>query len=161
MVPIPMPRCTWDHAGNLYGTATSGGADGLGVVFEASPVSGSWTTRVLHSFTGAHLDGAYPNAALVADSAGNLYGATFAGGGDLQSCQVLSDFGCGTVYELSLSGARWKTTILHAFTGRKDGGFPGGVLLGSDGNLFGAAQSGGSLYEGVIFEISPAGSAVR
>jgi uncharacterized repeat protein (TIGR03803 family) len=150
-----------DQPGNLYGTATSGGADGLGVVFEASPASGGWTTRVLHSFTGAHLDGAYPNAALVADAAGNLYGATFAGGGDVQSCQVFSDFGCGTVYELSLSGARWKTTILHAFTGRKDGGFPGGVLIGSDGNLYGAAQAGGSLFEGVIFELSPSGSAVQ
>jgi uncharacterized repeat protein (TIGR03803 family) len=144
-----------DHAGNLYGTATSGGVDGLGVVFESSPGSGGWTTRVLHGFTGTHLDGAYPNAALISDPAGNLYGTTFAGGGDLKSCQVMSDFGCGTVFELSLSAGRWKTTILHAFSGRKDGGFPGGVLLGSDGDLYGAAQSGGKLYEGVIFQLSP------
>jgi uncharacterized repeat protein (TIGR03803 family) len=150
-----------DHAGNLFGTATSGGADGLGVVFEVSPASGgAWKTRVLHNFSGVHLDGAYPNAALVMDPAGNLFGATFAGGGDLESCQVMNDFGCGTVFELSLSGAQWKTSILHAFSGRKDGGFPGGVLLGADGALYGAAQSGGSLYEGVIFKLSPSGAAI-
>jgi uncharacterized repeat protein (TIGR03803 family) len=146
-----------DQAGNLFGTATAGGKDGLGVVFETSPGSGgSWTTRVLHNFTGIHLDGAYPNAAMVMDSAGNLYGATFAGGGDLQSCQVFNDFGCGTVFELSLSGAQWKTSILHAFSGRRDGAFPGGVLLGTDGALYGAAQSGGSLSEGVVFKLSAA-----
>jgi uncharacterized repeat protein (TIGR03803 family) len=144
-----------DQSGNLFGTATAGGKDGLGVVFETSPASGgSWTTRVLHHFTGIHLDGAYPNAALVMDSAGNLYGSTFAGGGDLQSCQVLNDNGCGTVFEVSLNSGQWKTTILHAFSGRRDGGFPGGVVLGADGGLYGAAQSGGSMSEGVVFKLS-------
>jgi hypothetical protein len=151
-----------DQAGNLFGTATAGGKDGLGVVFETSPASGgSWTTRLLHSFTGIHLDGAYPNATLVMDSAGNLYGATFAGGGDLQSCQVFNDNGCGTVFEISLIGAQWKTTILHAFSGRKDGAFPGGVLLGADGALYGAAQSGGSLSEGVIFKLTATAATVH
>src|SRR5262249_13639163 len=90
----------------------------------------------------------------IMDSAGSIYGSTFAGGGDLQSCQVMNDSGCGTVFQLSLDGAQWKTTILHAFSGRKDGGFPGGVLLGTDGTLYGAAQSGGSLYEGVVFKLT-------
>jgi uncharacterized repeat protein (TIGR03803 family) len=158
---VPNASLLMDQSGNLFGTTTSGGAHGLGVVFKASQASGgAWQTSVLHHFTGVHLDGAYPNAALIMDSAGNLYGATFAGGGDLEGCQVLNDFGCGTVFEVSPNGAQWKTSVLHAFSGRKDGGFPGGVLLGSDGTLYGAAQSGGSLFEGVVFKLSPAGTAV-
>ncbi len=145
-----------DAAGNLYGTATSGGTRNLGVVFEMSQVSGAWRTRVLHNFTGVHLDGAYPNSALIMDAAGNLYGATEAGGGDLTSCQVMSDSGCGTVFEVSPSGTQWKTSILHAFSGRKDGGFPGAVVRDVGGNLYGAAEAGGPLFEGVVFKISPA-----
>ncbi|HEY1679296.1 MAG TPA: choice-of-anchor tandem repeat GloVer-containing protein [Candidatus Sulfotelmatobacter sp.] len=158
----PNAALLMNSSGNLFGTTTGGGAHGLGVVFEASMAAGgSWRTSVLHQFTGIHLDGAYPNAALIMDSSGNLYGSTFAGGGDLRSCQVMNDNGCGTVFEVSPSGAQWKTSILHAFSGRKDGGFPGGVLLAPDGTLYGAAQSGGSLYEGVIFKLSSAAAAVK
>jgi uncharacterized repeat protein (TIGR03803 family) len=71
-----------DAAGNLYGTASGGGATstceppyGCGVVFKLSP-SGAYT--ILHSFTGA--DGAYPEAGLVRDAAANLYGTTARGG---------------------------------------------------------------------------------
>jgi hypothetical protein len=144
-----------DAAGDFFGTATSGGTNGLGVVFEMSQSSGTWQTHVLHSFTGVHLDGAYPNSALVRDASGNLYGATFAGGGGLRSCQVLSDVGCGVVFELSATDTQWKTSILHAFSGGRDGAFPGGVILDADGNLYGSAQSGGRLFEGLVFKISP------
>lgn len=151
----PDAQLTIDSAGNLYGTTTSGGTKGLGVVFKLTQSSGNWTAKVLHNFTGTHLDGAYPNTPLIMDSAGNLYGATESGGGDLQSCQVMNDFGCGTVFELSQNGTQWKMTILHAFTGRKDGGFPGGVLRDSSGNLYGAAQAGGANAGGVLFKIVP------
>jgi uncharacterized repeat protein (TIGR03803 family) len=148
-------------AGNFYGTATGGGAKGLGVVFELSQSSGMWKTSVLHSFTGVGLDGAYPNSALVMDSAGNLYGATFAGGGGLQSCQVLTDVGCGVVFELSPTGTKWKTSILHAFTGGVDGAFPGGVILDSEGNLYGGAESGGQMFDGLVFKIASVASGTQ
>ncbi|MGA7753400.1 MAG: choice-of-anchor tandem repeat GloVer-containing protein [Candidatus Sulfotelmatobacter sp.] len=90
-----------DADGKLYGTAASGGTNGLGVVFEMAESSGTWRTRVLHRFSGSDLDGAYPNSALVMDTSGNLYGATFAGGGGPRNCQVLTDVGCGVVFELS------------------------------------------------------------
>jgi len=151
----PDAALTIDAAGNLYGTTTSGGTKGLGVVFKLSESSGKWTGKVLHNFTGTHLDGAYPNTTLIMDSAGNLYGATESGGADLQSCQVMNDFGCGTAFELSPNGAQWKMAILHAFTGRKDGGFPGGVVRDANGNLFGAAQAGGANAGGVLFKIVP------
>jgi uncharacterized repeat protein (TIGR03803 family) len=66
-----------DHAGNLYGTTSWGGAyDTYGTVFKLD-TTGKET--VLHSFTGGE-DGAYPNAALVRDAVGNLYGTTYQGG---------------------------------------------------------------------------------
>ncbi len=70
-----------DGAGNLYGTAYDGGANDDGVVFELSPpLAGqtAWTETVLQSFDGA--DGKGPDAGLIADGAGDLYGTTRYGG---------------------------------------------------------------------------------
>jgi uncharacterized repeat protein (TIGR03803 family) len=156
----PIAPLMMDADGNLYGTASSGGAKGFGSAFKMSRASGVWQTRVLHSFTGAHLDGEFPDSALVMDENGNLFGTTESGGGAHQSCQVWNDFGCGTVFELSLNGTQWKETILKAFSGGKDGAFPQGVVLDGSGNLFGAAQAGGRQFEGLLFEIS-SGSATQ
>lgn len=70
-----------DKAGNLYGTTVYDGSNscGCGVVYKLSPTaSGPWTYTVLHSFIGS--DGAQPDANLVIDSEGNLYGTTATGG---------------------------------------------------------------------------------
>lgn len=150
----PIAPLMMDAAGNLYGTTSNGGAKGFGSVFKTSLASGTWQTRVLHSFTGAHLDGEFPDSGLVMDKSGNLYGTTESGGGDLRSCDVFNDHGCGMVFELSPNGALWKETILKAFSGGKDGAFPQGVTLDGSGNLFGAAQAGGRLFEGLVFQIS-------
>jgi uncharacterized repeat protein (TIGR03803 family) len=72
------PGLILDAAGNLYGTASGGGADGYGVVFKVAPTSSGWGETVLHSFAGD--DGRYPSAPLIFDPAGNLYGTTWAGG---------------------------------------------------------------------------------
>jgi hypothetical protein len=76
----PFAGLTFDGAGNLYGTATGGGADGYGVIFELLPQSGGgWNERVLHAFTGS--GGETPNG-VIFDAAGNLYGSTWAGTGN-------------------------------------------------------------------------------
>jgi uncharacterized repeat protein (TIGR03803 family) len=144
-----------DAAGNLYGTATGGGAHGFGLVFETSLVSGVWKTRALYSFTDSATDGAFPDTALVMDAAGNLYGTTESGGPS--ACNLGSDVGCGTAFELStIGGGKWKELVLHIFTGGGDGSFPRGVILGSGGNLFGVANNGGGLSVlGVAYELSP------
>jgi uncharacterized repeat protein (TIGR03803 family) len=151
----PIAPLMIDANGNLFGTASNGGAKGFGSAFELSHASGSWQTRVLHSFTGTHLDGEFPDSPLVMDASGNLYGTTESGGGDHQSCDVFNDHGCGMVFELSPSGTQWRETILKAFSGGTDGAFPQGVALDTAGNLVGAAQGGGRLFEGLVFEIVP------
>ena len=143
-----------DAAGNLFGTTTGGGASGFGVVFEISLVSGKPLTHVIHSFTNANGDGAYPQAALIMDASGNLYGSTTSGGESF-NCSVEQDNGCGTVFKLSPIGKQWKESLLHAFKGNGDGGFPSGVVLGTNGNLYGDGFTGGIFSQGVVFEIKP------
>jgi len=82
----------FDKVGNLYGTTGYGGSDNAGALYELSPAGASWTEAVLYSFGN---DWYYPTSSLIMDSAGNLYGATNWGG----------DGDCGTVFELSPSGA--------------------------------------------------------
>ena len=66
-----------DSSGNLYGTASGGGALQDGDVFEVAKATGTITT--LASFNGTN--GAQPEAGLVMDSSGNLYGTTVRAGG--------------------------------------------------------------------------------
>jgi uncharacterized repeat protein (TIGR03803 family) len=65
-----------DSAGNFYGTTVDGGASGLGEVYELSTTN---QLTVLHSFTGAP-DGANPQAGVILDSSGDVYGTTQSGG---------------------------------------------------------------------------------
>ncbi|MEW6437555.1 MAG: choice-of-anchor tandem repeat GloVer-containing protein [Pseudomonadota bacterium] len=82
-----------DASGNLYGTTTSGGASGYGVVYELTPNgSGGYNETILHSFAGGTSDGANPYSALVMDSSGNLYGTTANGGAN----------GHGTIFEIAM-----------------------------------------------------------
>jgi uncharacterized repeat protein (TIGR03803 family) len=85
----PMDGCapggvTFDQTGNLYGTTVSGGigdcSGGCGVVFKLAPSSaGKWKYSVLHRFN--VYDGAVPDAGVILDKKGNLFGATGLGGG--------------------------------------------------------------------------------
>lgn len=153
-VPTGMIR---DGAGNLYGAAAFGGNTncqigfGCGTVYKLD-TSGQLT--VLYSFTGG-TDGEGPES-LIRDGAGNFYGLTYRGGGS-----VACNNGCGTVFKLSPSG---KETVLHRFTGGSDGSGPTGIILGSDGNLYGSAWAGGSFPPfcsgtppgcGVVFKVVP------
>ena len=70
--PIPLAGLVEDSSGNLFGTTDDGGASGDGTVFELQPGSGTITT--LASFNGTN--GANPEAGLIEDSSGNLFGTT-------------------------------------------------------------------------------------
>lgn len=131
-----------DHAGNFYGTTISGGVANAGTVFK---IDNAGNETVLYSFQ--EEDGMQPRAPLVMDSIGNLYGTTQFGGGT--TCP------CGTVFKIDTSGVE---TILHRFTGQGtgDGKQPfAGLILGSDGSLYGTTYRGGSWNAGTVFKITP------
>ncbi len=151
-----------DSQGNLYGTTANGGngqcgGTGCGVVFKLSPQSGgAWSETVLYEFCSLSncADGEAPVGPLIMDSAGNLYGTTYFGGAS-HNCDGA---GCGAVFKLDRSG---KETVLHSFTGGRDGAYPGaGLVMDGHGALYGPAELGGatcytSYTCGVVFKITP------
>ena len=147
----PYGTLALDSAGNLYGTSQSGGIYGAGTVYELSPTSsGAWTKNILYSFKGVNGDGAWPQAGVVFDSAGNLYGTTSGGGSYTGLCQ----YGCGTVFKLVESPRGWNERVLYQFTGGADGRQPvAPVLVDSTGNLFGTTNFGGTGAAGAVFQI--------
>jgi len=142
-----------DAAGNLYGTTKWGGvtagtcgSSGCGTVFKLD-ASTSFAETVLYSFTGAP-DGANPEAGVVLDAAGNLYGTTYSGG--LLNCFEMAGtnppsnkkIDCGVVFKVDITGTE---TVLHAFKGIPDGALPqASLVLDSAGNLYGTTSEGGS-----------------
>jgi uncharacterized repeat protein (TIGR03803 family) len=129
-----------DAAGNLYGTTPSGGTSDNGTVFK---VDSTGVETVLHLFTNVP-DGASPNAGLIRDAAGNLYGTTIAGG-----------VGYGTVFKVSSTGVE---TVLYSFTGGTDGLVPeGGLVRDSAGNLYGTTFYGGVSNFGTVFKLNTTG----
>jgi uncharacterized repeat protein (TIGR03803 family) len=152
----PLGSLIFDSAGHLYGTTSTGGSGFQGVVFELFPrANGKWGEKIVHSFTFNGTDGADPDAGLVFDSVGNLYGTTSLGGN--QSIAL------GTVFELSPgAGGVWTETIPHNFGDcAADGCQPtGSLILDSAGNLYGTASSGGTDDGGVVFELTPVGGGV-
>jgi len=146
----PLAGLIRDGSGNFYGTTTQGGSYDGGVVFKMDPTGAE---TVLYNFTGGN-DGGGPNAGLVRDGVGNLYGTTLQGGST--TCAV---GGCGVVFKLDPTGTE---TVLHAFNG-PDGEAPyAGVILGPGGNLYGTTFAGGSSTCGhggcgVVFKLAPSG----
>ncbi len=142
----------FDKQGNLFGTTEYGGKGyEFGVVFELTLKSdGMWSGKVIHAFNGP--DGASPGSGLVADSVGNLYGATTQGGTS-KACGM----GCGTIFRLSLAqDGRWTRKLLYSFKGGLDGAYPlGNLVLDSAGNLYGTTWTEGARGVGTAFKLCP------
>jgi uncharacterized repeat protein (TIGR03803 family) len=151
----PMAGLLHDAAGNLYGTTVFGGkmtqacggaqGFGCGVVFKLDKAG---KETVLYKLRGMP-DAWNPEALLVQDTAGNLYGATYEGGPD----------NWGTVFKVDATG---KETILHSFagppTGGGDGATPGpGVSRDVAGNIYGVTGAGGAFGAGTVFELDTTG----
>ncbi len=144
-----------DTSGNIYGTTLWGGNPdcqgwgSCGVVYKLD-TTGKLT--ILHTFEGS-TDGMNPEAPLVMDSAGNLYGTTLAGGGG-GGCIENNPPGCGTVFKVDKGG---NETVVYAFSG-SDGANPAaGLLLDSTGTLYGSTTEGGTYNSGTIFKIGKYG----
>lgn len=156
----PQAGLTFDGAGDLYGTTSSGGASGscdgdtgCGTVFELIPgANGTWTEKVLYSFQNDGQDGVDPQASLTFDSSGNLYGTTQMGGAAKSACH---GNGCGTIFELTPgANGTWTEKVLYSFN-FFDGAAPSSsLILDKAGNLYGSASSGNH-PDGNVFRLSP------
>ncbi|MEJ0049077.1 MAG: choice-of-anchor tandem repeat GloVer-containing protein [Rhodospirillales bacterium] len=102
--------------------------------------------KIIHPFHGAR-DISTPQAPLVADAAGNLYGTSYAGG----------QFGNGTVFEfVHPDGTHgWTKKLLYSFTGSGSDGAhaQSAVTIDSAGNLYGTTSGGGQYFGGTAWEL--------
>lgn len=159
----PVSALVADASGNLYGTAEFGGTEQGGTVFELFPRSdGTWNETTIYNFCSMSNceDGFYPQAGLVLDANGNLYGTASQGG----SACAASSGECGVVFELSPSqDESWTLSILHSFCSNiqkglcLDGYEPTSQLIfDASGNLYGTTLNGGANGNaGVAFELAP------
>ncbi|HYM75816.1 MAG TPA: choice-of-anchor tandem repeat GloVer-containing protein [Candidatus Dormibacteraeota bacterium] len=135
-----------DTHGNIYGTTPTGGAYGVGTVYQLHESAGIWKIRVIHTFTGGADGGGGSAERLLIDSAGNLFGVCTFGGVN----------GFGTVYEISLHQAQWRLTTLYAFKDQPDGASPyGGVVFDKQGNLYGTTYYAGANDFGTVYKLTP------
>ena len=144
---FPFSGLVQDNAGSLYGTTDQGGASGVGAVFKLDTAG---TETVLHSFAGSP-DGSDPQAGLVLDAAGHLYGVTAQGGSSIY----------GTVFKLDTAGTE---TVLHSFVAGSDGlESYAGLVRDAARNLYGTTMNGGNpelddgYGNGMVFKIDKTG----
>jgi uncharacterized repeat protein (TIGR03803 family) len=142
--------------GTLFGTASSGGANGNGTVFSVNTNGTGFAT--LHSFTAMagsiNSDGALPQASLIL-SGNTLYGTTYSGGMN----------GRGAVFAVSTNGTNFAT--LYSFTAtsapsftNNDGASPNASLLLLNNLLYGTTAQGGTSGQGNVFSVSSVPSLV-
>ncbi len=148
---VPVGGLAIDAEGNLYGTTARGGAGGSGTVFRWSAAGAGLTT--LYEFSapssGINGDGAFPEATLLRDEFGDLFGTTAAGG----------PAGDGVVFALVPGGSGYSFSVLHAFSGGEDQTTPvGGLVADGSGDLFGTTSGDFtvSLF-GTVFELERTG----
>jgi uncharacterized repeat protein (TIGR03803 family) len=171
----PYGGVVMDANGTLYGTTSSGGVGGEGVVFKLTPRPGdpsTWTEKVLYSFNPNFAeniqDGAGPCSGLIMDASGALYGTTIGGGAFNRD-----GTGNGTVFKLTPpldpEKNEWTESLLWCFAGGEDGQSPSsGLTIDSTGALYGTTHYGGGgtcqdgwgnvVGCGTVFKITPPGT---
>jgi uncharacterized repeat protein (TIGR03803 family) len=148
-----------DANGDLFGTAEFGGPSGYGTVFEIAKTADGYASTPITLVNFNFSDGAYPDAGLIADANGNLFGTTIGGGAS----------GNGTVFEIVKIGTGYASTptTLVSFDGTNGWYRISGLTADADGNLFGTTTLGGTSYDpsdpsnspgyGTVFEITGSG----
>ena len=142
--------------GSFYGTTSAGGSAGQGTIFHMTTEG---VVTILHSFGDGTVvdDGHSPTSTLVLGSDGNFYG----------SCSYSSYMegnGRGTIFRMTPSGTVTVLTSLDDFSSPlsiygysppiDNGEFPGDLVFGTDGNLYGTTSAGGFLNGGTLFEVA-------
>jgi uncharacterized repeat protein (TIGR03803 family) len=147
-----------DADGDLLGTTEYGGTNtagsyenlGYGTVFELRNSAGGYASMPTTLVNFDLADGAYPRDALIndADSAGDLFGTASDSSGAA---------GAGTVFEVTNTGggsyATGTPTLLLNANASSGAAFYAGLLADADGDLFGAAELGGTSGYGTVFEL--------
>ncbi len=154
----PYAALLMDSTGDLFGTTEAGGTPNAGTVFELVNSSGSYTEKILYSFTGnlsPFTDGSDPQSNLIEDSFGDLYGTTEGGGVNAE----------GTIFELvnsATSPGTYTEKVLYSFGNTSTDGFQpyySGVVADSSGKLYGTTEGGGTVGYGTVYELNPTGTA--
>jgi uncharacterized repeat protein (TIGR03803 family) len=140
----PLAGLVMDKQGNLYGTTGWGGTQNEGTVFK---LTSAGTETVLHSFDSQSGDGWRPEAGLVIDGQGILYGTTTLGGA----------YGGGTVFKVTPEGTE---TLLYSFGSQSGDGWEpwAGLIMDKQGNLYGTTPGGGAKNRGTVFKVTPEGT---
>ena len=133
-----------DSSGNLYGTTVFGGTADAGTVFEVAN-NANHTLSTLATFNGTN--GGFPEAGLIADGNGNLFGTT-----NQHGAGALDD---GTVFEVA-NNANHTLSTLVTFTGANGAGPNASLTSDSSGNLYGTTSGLGynSSNTGTVFEVA-------
>lgn len=134
-------------SGESYGTASSGGAQGLGSVFRVT-AAGAVETVVSFTGTTGSVPGSGPTAGLVLGADAAFYGTTSAGGAG----------GFGTVFKVTAAGVFTKLLDFTGTAGAAKGAVPGPLVLHPDGNFYGVTAAGGAGGFGTVFKMTPAGT---
>jgi uncharacterized protein (TIGR03437 family) len=145
---VPAASLIQGTDGNFYGTTVEGGASfpGMGTFFK---ITSSGALTVLYNFD-ASANGAYnPIGNFVQAGDGNFYGVA-AGGAN----------GLGALYKITPAGVE---TVVHSFgASSTDSANPNGLILGSDGNIYGTASgtaaSAAANPQGTVFRVTLPGS---
>jgi uncharacterized repeat protein (TIGR03803 family) len=126
--------------GNFYGTTAGEGF--ISTVFKMSPSGALTTLATIENNTTTFYNILCGISGLVQATDGNFYGTTAYDGNNV-----------GTVFRVSPAGG---LTTLYTFqTTNGDGEVPcGGLLQGTDGNLYGTTTDGGAAGDGSVFKIS-------
>ena len=146
--PIGAPTLLNNH---LYGTATTGGAGGLGTIYDYDITAATFTT--LRAFAGGAADGASPEHGKLAAIGSLIFGTTSAGGAS----------NLGTLYQYDTTQpAATAFSILHAFSGTAtDGSKPLGSPALAGTQLFGTTAEGGATNNGAVFSFDTASAVYR
>ncbi len=134
-----------DASGNLFGTTYKGGVNGNGTVYEVA--AGTHELSTLASFNSTN--GAYPQAGLLSDASGNLYGTTYQGGA----------FNVGTVFEVA-NDVNHTLSTLATFNGLNGANPYAGLMADASGNLYGTTVGGGANNRGTVFEVAAGSSSI-
>jgi uncharacterized repeat protein (TIGR03803 family) len=133
------------------------------VLWAVAPAAQAETFQVIHNFTGG-TDGYYPDAGIVRDQAGNLYGTTVYGGNYTSSCTYEgTQTGCGVVYKMTQHGSGWIFNALSSFDGANGYSPEQLITIAPNGALYGTTFEGGGSGNchyfgpgcGTVFRLQP------